>query len=187
MYIYRTNCSLICIPYVVFKSVLDHAEVNVSNPIKKDLDRVTKMKSFIKEVLQKTFLFQNMTEDQINFLAGMMENEYVFQKDQYIIHEGELSKSLFIIEKGSVRLERLSEDGSLIIIKQCGPGEVLGELSLVTGLPRTASVIANERSIVLELTAEIFEQLTDKFQGLRLKLAMLVEHRLKESSVSIQK
>lgn len=137
----RTNCQLIRIPASTFKTVIGIGPNQIVAPIHQDLERVAKKKSFIKSVLQKTYLFQDMTEDQINFLAGTIDREYVFQPNEYIIHEGELSKSLLIIESGSVRLERIGEDGNVVALKDCHEGEVLGELSLITGLPRTASVM----------------------------------------------
>ena len=65
-------------------------------------------------------------------------------------------------------------------------GEIFGELSLVTGLPRTASIIASEECVVLELTQEGYEKLMHSYPSLRLKLAILVEMRLKET-VKVQR
>jgi hypothetical protein len=58
------------------------------------------------QVLSKTYLFQNLTADQINFVAAMLDKQTLYPKDTYIIHEGDEDRSLFLIEKGSVRLVR---------------------------------------------------------------------------------
>lgn len=49
---------------------------------------MVRMRPFVKEVLSKTYLFQNLNADQINFIAASLEQEAHFKKDDYIIHEG---------------------------------------------------------------------------------------------------
>lgn len=140
------------------------------------------MRPFVKQVLSKTYLFQDLSEEQMNYIASLLDKELIFRRDQYIIHEGDTTKSLFIIQSGSVRLvrwtnEQKTEQKDILSLKQ---GEVFGELSLITGLPRTCSVIANESSTLLELTEINFNMLMEKYQNLKIKLALMVEQRLKE-------
>lgn len=80
-----------------------------------------------------------------------------------------------------MRLERLDAEGVPKEIMRLGVGELFGELSLITGLPRTCSVIANEECVLLELKQEAYEKLLNHYQNLRYKLALLVEQRMKES------
>jgi len=76
---------------------------------------------------------------------------------------------------------RSTETGEQREIMRLGQGELFGELGLITGLPRTCSVIANEDCIIVELTKSAFDKLTSNYQNLRVKFAILVEQRLKES------
>jgi CRP-like cAMP-binding protein len=110
-----------------------------------------------------------------------LDKQNIYHKESYIIHEGDTDTSLFVVEKGSVRLVRTSDDGEPREFMQMGVGSIFGELSLITGLPRTCSVIANEECVILELTKESFDKLTHQFQNLRVKLAQLVEQRLREN------
>jgi CRP-like cAMP-binding protein len=86
-----------------------------------------------------------------------------------------------MIESGSVRVVRQDEFGEQRELMRMGVGEIFGELSLITGLPRTASIMANEDCIILELTKEAFDKILNKYQNLRVKLAILFDQRLKES------
>lgn len=176
----RTGCTLFKIDSTTFKYILSRTR-KTNNSIEVDIARMARMRPFVQKVLAKTYLFQNLSPDQINFVACILEKQHVFQTDEVIIHEGDLSRSLFILESGSVRVERLQEDGTPRELMRYGAGEIFGELSLITGLPRTASVIANEESVILELTQEGFEKMMNTYQNLRLKLAILVEQRLKET------
>lgn len=93
---------------------------------------------------------------------------------------------------------RKNENGTFREIRSLGIGDLFGEVSLISGLPRfytficwynliiyidrTCSVIANENpTVVLELTKKAFNRLTNNFQNLKVKLAMLVEQRLTEN------
>jgi len=145
------------------------------------LTRMAKMRPFVRDVLLKTYLFQNLTVDQINFLASMLEKQNLYRKDEVVIQEGDTDRSLFIIESGSVRLVRKGEDGESREVMKLGVGDLFGELSLITGLPRTASVIADENCVIFELTKESFDSLMSQFPPLRLKFALLVEQRIKET------
>jgi len=146
-----------------------------------DIARISKMRPFVREVLATTYLFQDLSSEQIDYIAALLETESLYKKDQYVIHEGDQDNSLFLIETGSVRLVRLDDQGQSRELMNLGVGEIFGELSLITGLPRTCSVISNEDSVILELKKESFDRLMRQYQNLRVKLAQLVEQRLRQS------
>lgn len=70
-----------------FRTILDKDQKS-KNSLDHDLSRMVRMRPFVKEVLSKTYLFQNLNADQINFIAASLEQEAHFKKDDYIIHEG---------------------------------------------------------------------------------------------------
>ena len=75
-----------------------------------------------------------------------------------IVREGEAGQSMFVVKSGRVKV-RLEESGREIA--SLGRGEYFGEMSLLTGDPRTASVVADGDAMVLEIDAEVFRQLAD--------------------------
>lgn len=62
-------------------------------------------------------------------------------------------------------MERVGDDGRVHELRRYEAGEIFGELSLVTGLPRTASIVANEETVVLELTQDGYERLMNGNQS----------------------
>eukprot|EP01118_Nematostelium_gracile_P002122 TRINITY_DN1227_c0_g1_i1.p1 TRINITY_DN1227_c0_g1~~TRINITY_DN1227_c0_g1_i1.p1 ORF type:complete len:1049 (-),score=230.27 TRINITY_DN1227_c0_g1_i1:34-2751(-) len=178
----RTRSILFSISTKAFHNIVNRDQpIERTRDFETDLARLAKMRPFVKTVLAKTYLFQNLTEDQSNFIAASLETEQFYEKGSYIIHEGDTDRSLFLIEKGTVRLERNDTDGNPQILMTISAGEMFGELSLLTSLPRTASAIANEDTVLFELKEDAFEGLIKQFQNLRVKLALLVEQRLKET------
>jgi LmbE family N-acetylglucosaminyl deacetylase len=65
-----------------------------------------------------------------------------FPAGTYIIEQGEIGKSLFLIVSGAVQVAEESTPGELRTLRQQGPGEFFGELALVYQQPRSAHVIA---------------------------------------------
>jgi LmbE family N-acetylglucosaminyl deacetylase len=65
-----------------------------------------------------------------------------FPAGTYIIEQGEIGKSLFLIVSGAVQVAEESTPGELRTLRQQGPGEFFGELALVYEQPRSAHVIA---------------------------------------------
>ena len=69
------------------------------------------------------------------------------------MREGEPTGSAFVVRGG-----RFEVDVGGRVVRELGPGEVLGELALLTGEPRSASVRARRDSVVCELPREAFDQ-----------------------------
>lgn len=67
-----------------------------------------------------------------------------FPAGTYIVEQGEVGKSLFLIVSGAVQVAEESTPGELRMLRKQGPGEFFGELALVYGQPRSAHVIATD-------------------------------------------
>jgi small-conductance mechanosensitive channel/CRP-like cAMP-binding protein len=77
--------------------------------------------------------------------------ERVFGAGEVIVRQGETGRSLFVVHRGEV-VVRLEPDGREVA--RTHPGGVFGEMSLLTGDPRTATVAAARDSVVLEIDAD---------------------------------
>jgi CRP/FNR family cyclic AMP-dependent transcriptional regulator len=76
----------------------------------------------------------------VTFAAGSLVFEY-----------GEPGDSLYVIRKGRVEVFTKDDTGSRIVLEVSGPGELFGEISLLDGGPRTASVLVEEDLEALRL------------------------------------
>jgi CRP/FNR family cyclic AMP-dependent transcriptional regulator len=65
-----------------------------------------------------------------------------FEPGALLCARGEQGDCAFVIEEGEAAVRAVDEAGSPVVIARVGPGEVVGELSLVDGHPRSADVIA---------------------------------------------
>jgi cAMP-dependent protein kinase regulator len=85
-----------------------------------------------------------------------------FQPGETIIEEGQPGSSLFAIVEGSVEVVRSPRSGRQRTVAFLGEGDFFGEMSLLSAVPRLASVRAFERTAVLELTRERLERIIQR-------------------------
>jgi cAMP-dependent protein kinase regulator len=67
-----------------------------------------------------------------------------FRSGQVVVQEGDAGNSLFLIGEGSVEVRTVDPQGHTIVLSHLGTGELFGEVSALTGRPRTASVVTRE-------------------------------------------
>lgn len=70
-------------------------------------------------------------------------------KREYVIRKGSAGEYLLFLVKGRLQVLDVTESGREIGLNFLKPGEYFGELSIIDGLPRSASVVATEASVVL--------------------------------------
>jgi len=105
--------------------------------------------------------------------------EVEFPADRAIAREGEIGTGLFIVESGAVRVV---QDGRAIA--HLGPGDFFGELSVLDGGPRIATVIADEPTTCLALATWDLERVLRDHPGAALAVLRVVAARLREASSS---
>lgn len=103
--------------------------------------------------------------------------EVEFPADRSIARQGEIGSGLFIIETGSVRVV---QDGA--IVARLGPGEFFGELSVLDGAPRSASVIADEPTTCIALATWDAERVMRERPGVALAILRVVVKRLRATA-----
>ena len=115
----------------------------------------------ILKILQSVPIFAGLDESMIHRIKPLLRKEE-YEKDAKIIEEGNIGNSMFIILGGSVRVTKYGHKKEEVLITNMHAGTYFGELSLVDNLPRSANVVANEKSVLLSLGKNIFEKLLNE-------------------------
>jgi len=138
-----------------------------------------------KQLLRRVSLFSGLKEDELDALAGVTTRK-TFQKHSVILLAEEEGNSLFIIQKGRVKVSILSEDGREIVLTLLGAGEFFGEMSLLDGLPRSATVIALEDTEAVMLRREDLLRLIEHTPQIAIKLMAELTIRLRKTDQKIE-
>ncbi|NCY02722.1 MAG: hypothetical protein EBX36_07360 [Planctomycetia bacterium] len=108
--------------------------------------------------LRRIGMLQVLNADQLARLAG--ENvERVFAAGEPVIRQGDPGASLFVIMSGAVEVTVRQGDTPTVRLATLEPGDYFGEMSLMTGTPRSATVTALVESRLLEVGKESFRRL----------------------------
>ncbi len=104
-----------------------------------------------------------------------------FQEGDIIVTEGEPGSSLFLIVSGHVKVFTMDENGGHIPLAQLGPGDFFGEVSLLTGRPRTATITAREPVMAIELAKESIDRIAETHPEVRSVLEEFYERRTRDT------
>ena len=103
-----------------------------------------------------------------------------------IVREGSTDAYLCLLVDGKVNVVKEGESGAPKELGSIGPGKTFGEMSLIDGERRSASVVAEERSTLVVLTGDGFSRLSLEVPRLGLKvlfkISKLLSQRLRQTS-----
>ncbi len=104
-----------------------------------------------------------------------------FKPGALLVRQGEESGCLFLIASGGVDVRSTDAEGETVVLAQLGPGDVVGEISLVLRRPATADVVASHTTVALELTHEKFQAAIHQHPTLLRELYDLATRREEET------
>ncbi len=136
------------------------------------------------DILRKIPLFSDLPEEDLEKLARVAVKK-TYPKDNVIFFEQDEGDSLFIISHGSVKIAKISDEGKEVILAILGPGEFFGDMSLLDGLPRSATVIAVEETAVSSIRRREFISLINESPLMAVKLLSVLSQRLRDANSKI--
>jgi len=114
------------------------------------------------DILQNVEIFAPLSDQEKAHLTSRMERRS-FAAGETIVTQGEEGDSLFIITEGVVGVWIRVDDDKTIEVDRMGAGTFFGEMALLTGEPRTATISATTETVLFEITkADISELITQR-------------------------
>ncbi|MBM3326672.1 MAG: Crp/Fnr family transcriptional regulator [Calditrichaeota bacterium] len=136
--------------------------------------------------LLRTFpLFSDLNAAELEFVSKAMVLRK-FRKNNLIIFEDDVGNSLFVIKSGRVKISRTAQDGSEAILAILGLGDFFGELSVIDGLGRSASVISIDDVELLMLRRVDFLDLLERIPKIAISLLKELAGRIRKSDSHIR-
>src|SRR5215813_11213559 len=107
------------------------------------------------------------------------------RRGEWVFVHGDPADSVYLLQKGRMKITALSEDGHEVVHEILGPGEIFGDTSTLLGIPRTTSAQTLEASVLCEIHQKDFESLLTAYPELSLQLLKLVGRRLKKAEAQL--
>ncbi|MBI1979954.1 MAG: mechanosensitive ion channel [Elusimicrobia bacterium] len=132
-------------------------------------------------LLKQIDLFKMLSEEERDFISERLKKE-IFLAGEFVVRQGEPGSSFYLVLTGELEALRRSGEGKEVVVGQLGSGQFFGELSLLTGEPRAASVRVLKDAEILRLEKKDFQEILTKHPSLTESLAEVVASR--KSSLS---
>ncbi len=133
----------------------------------------------IKE-LQASKLFSSFREQALERILSSTSLRS-FQEGDIIVTEGETGSSLFLIVSGEVKVFTRGEQGEHLPLAELGPGDFFGEVSLLTGKPRTATITAKSPVTAIELHKHSVDKIAEEHPEVQDVLKEFYERRAQDT------
>ena len=143
--------------------------------------------AFIKEMsfLSNVPIFNDLEELELNKIAKVGVRKK-FKKGSIILLEEETGSALFVIISGKVKVVRADDDGREVILAILGESDFFGEMAILDGLSRSASVVATTKSEVFMIHRNDFLRLLHDYPSLGVSLLKELTMRLRKADAQIK-
>ena len=109
--------------------------------------------------LLETPMFENLDPSEIMEIIHIVDIEQ-FQAGETVFNEGDVGDAWFVLYRGAVEVLKTGDAGEKKIT-ELGPQACFGEISILDGSPRSATIRATEDSIVFRVTRDSFAELIE--------------------------
>jgi CRP-like cAMP-binding protein len=133
------------------------------------------------DLLQRMPVFGAMREDALRRLLENARTRAVAAGD-YFFRENDRADSMFVIESGRVAVTRNAHD-RIFVLRKLGAGDCFGEMALMDLAPRSASVLAEEDCVAIEIGSadllHLYEHDPEQFALIQMNIGREVCRRLR--------
>jgi len=129
-------------------------------------------------LLAKVPLFHGLDADNLNAIANQAVSQQ-YPKNSILVYEGEEPDALYIIVSGKAKVYVSDEDGKELVLDSLGPGEFFGELALIDGAPRSATVMTTDKSTLLKINQKDFSSYLQNTPGVALNVLKELARRVR--------
>jgi CRP/FNR family transcriptional regulator/CRP/FNR family cyclic AMP-dependent transcriptional regulator len=136
----------------------------------------------IVEFARKVPLFTCLGEKDIRAVSSVMVVREFGAGDTIVHEDDEESHTFFIIVSGTVHAGVMTPEGKKTILATMRKGDFFGEMSLLDGEPRSASVVAAGKCVLLMLYRKPFLEILRKYPQISIQMLVEMSRRLRNSN-----
>lgn len=130
-------------------------------------------------------IFADLDDETIDKISKLGKRK-TFAKDTVILLEHETGSALFVIEKGKVKVSRVSDEGKEVILTILSESDFFGEMAILDGLARSANVTAIEETDLFIIQRTDFLDLLYNHPEVSICLMQELTKRLRSADMKIK-
>ncbi|MHB2156266.1 cyclic nucleotide-binding domain-containing protein [Calditrichota bacterium GD2] len=134
----------------------------------------------LSKILKSVPIFHTLGKESIDFIIQRLKFK-TFGPNETVCKIGDPGDEMYIIINGKVKICIYDEQGNEKIVATLQAGDYFGEMALLTGEPRSASVITTEESEMFALHKNDFDVILEKFPSISISIGKIMSQRLRET------
>jgi len=138
-----------------------------------------------RELLANVPLFQGLGPKELDALIPVARTVSLKTREE-LFHKGDEGAQAYVVIRGKLKALTTSEDGDDVVFSILGPGEVFGEIALLGGTPRTATVTAIDPCELLIIDRRDFISFLRGHPGVAINLLDVLAQRMKRVSELVE-
>ncbi|NLW32173.1 MAG: Crp/Fnr family transcriptional regulator [Fibrobacter sp.] len=135
----------------------------------------------LETILAKVPLFANLAVDELQAISSIMVTRK-YKQEQIIVREDDEAHTFFIIVSGTVHVAVLTSEGKQSILATLHKGEFFGEMAVLDGERRSASVIAADECTLIMLYRKSFMEILSQYPRIAIQMLIEMSKRLRRSN-----
>jgi CRP-like cAMP-binding protein len=132
------------------------------------------------EMLRRVPVFAEIEPAKLKLLAFMSER-VAFGPGMQLWRQGDSADAAYLIIDGHADVIVETPGGS-VVVATLGANEIVGEIAILTNVPRTATVCAKDRLITLRIAKEPFMRMVREFPNMAVSIMQELAHRLESTN-----
>ncbi|MAT58896.1 MAG: Crp/Fnr family transcriptional regulator [Melioribacteraceae bacterium] len=130
-------------------------------------------------------IFADLPQETLEKISKIGTNR-TYKKDSVILMEEDAGSALFVIVRGKVKISRTSNDGREVILTYLTDSDFFGEMAILDGMTRSATVIASEDSELFIIQRDDFLNLLKDHPEVSIALLQELTKRLRAADMKIK-
>ena len=135
--------------------------------------------------LRNVPIFNELSDQELEKIAALGVRKK-YKKGSIILLEEETGAALFVIITGKVKIVRMDDDGREVILSILGESDFFGEMAILDGLTRSASVVATSKSELFMIHRRDFLKLLNDYPMVAIALLRELTGRLRKADTQIK-
>lgn len=123
-------------------------------------------------------LFHGLDKEALQAIASQAVTQQ-YPKNSILVYEGEEPDALYIIVSGRAKVYVSDEEGKELVLNSLSTGEFFGELALIDGAPRSATVMTTDKSTLIKISQRDFAKFMQETPGVAMNVLKELAHRVR--------
>jgi cAMP-dependent protein kinase regulator len=137
-------------------------------------------KRVLNNIIAMTPVFSELDNTQREDIINRFEL-MVVEAGKVVVKEGDTGDSMYIVKDGLLRVSTVDKKGREVILAELGEGDIFGEVALITGKPRTATVKTLKQSRLMKLKKEDFQELVEQYESVKNMVMKTINERAEDT------